>query len=343
MKNEERSLIENTKHASGKYGGFSFGGCQPDGVQRHHPLRKGIEFPNGAKSALLLTFDVEGNYGNGTGSEDLEIANYDRICSRLEANDIPATFNIVGKMIEERDPNFAQRMLDGGSEIAPHGYVHDLNKRYGGDKVYAGHYGPEENKIQINAGIQAIEKSCSSTVKGYRLPYGHFNEYSYDAIEGARLQWTSNVGIDDFIQPDNGYGTQPFQIGLGDKIYNLVEIPLDSQTFDWPIWIADEKTNKSFVDAVRAYCQSRNIQFERTPEGGVTIWHQRMLEAIENQSVFTLLCHPINLAVQNSAWRDPVEQFLFPVIDLLGELNRTKKAWVCTCAQMTEFYRQVSL
>ena len=81
MKNEERTLLENIKHTSGIYGGFSFGGQQPDGVQVYHPLKKGIIFPNGAKAALLLTFDVEGNYGNGIGNIDLEIANYDRIKS----------------------------------------------------------------------------------------------------------------------------------------------------------------------------------------------------------------------------------------------------------------------
>ncbi len=342
MKNEERPLVENTKHASGKYGGFSFGGQQPDGVQVLHPLKNGITFPNGAKAALLLTFDVEGNYGNGTGSVDLEISNYERICTRLETNNIPATFNIVGKMIEDHGPDFAQRMLDTGSEIAPHGYVHDLNKQYGGNKVYAGHYGPDINNKQIKDGVHALEKYFPGSVKGYRLPYGHFNEYSYNAIEHARLKWTSNLGIDDFIRPGNGFGTQPFQIGLGDKIYDLVEIPLDSQTFDWPIWMADKNINKPFVDAVRAYCQGRGIPLIRTPEGGVAIWHQRMIEAIENNGVFTFLCHPINLAVSNDIWGNPLEQFLFPVIDLLGELNRTKKAWVCTCGQMTDFYKEVT-
>jgi peptidoglycan/xylan/chitin deacetylase (PgdA/CDA1 family) len=341
MKSEERSLVGDIKHAWGKYGGFSFGGCQPDGVQVHNPLRKGIQFPNGARSALLLTFDVEGHYGNGKGSEDKEIANYDRICTRLEDNGIPATFNIVGKMIEDRGPDFVRRILNTGSEIAPHGYVHDLNKRHGGDKVYAGHYGPLENNMQVKDGIQAIEKFFPNTVRGYRLPYGHFNEYSYDAIEGAELLWTSHVGIEDLIHPENGYGSQPFQIGLGDKIYNLVEIPLDSQTFDWSIWMADEKTDKSFVDAVRAYCQSRDIPFTRTPGCGLAIWQRRMAEAVENHSVFTLLCHPINLAVENAVWGDALEQFLFPVIDLLGELNRANKAWVCTCSQMAEFYRKV--
>jgi peptidoglycan/xylan/chitin deacetylase (PgdA/CDA1 family) len=335
MKNKERSLIEDTKHASGKYGGFSFGGSQPDGVRVHHPLRKGIEFPNGARSALLLTFDVEGNYGNGTGNEDLEISNYNRICARLEASGIPATFNIVGKMIEDQGPAFAQRMMDGGSEIAPHGYVHDLNKRHGGDKVYAGHYGPLENSLQINDGIRSIKKRFSTAVRGYRLPYGHFNEYSYDAIEAAGLQWTSHVGMD-------GYGSQPFQIGLGNKIYKLVEIPLDNQTFDWPIWIADEKNNKSFVDAARAFCQQRDMPFLRTPAGALSIWRRRMSEAIEDQSVFTLLCHPINLTLENDDQGNPLDEFLLPVIDLLGELSHTKKAWVCTCAQMAAFYRQDS-
>jgi peptidoglycan/xylan/chitin deacetylase (PgdA/CDA1 family) len=342
MNSEERPLIENTKHAAGKYGGFSFGGCQPDGVTVHNPLKKGIEFPNGATSALLLTFDVEGNYGNGTGSQELEIANYERICTRLKANGIPATFNVVGKMIEDHGPRFVHHMIDSGSEFVPHGYVHDLNKRHGGDRVYAGHYGPVENRMQINDGIRAVKEKVSGPVKGFRLPYGHFNEYSYDAIEAAGVEWTSHVGIDDLNHPNNGYGTQPFQFGLGDKTYNIVEIPLDSQTYDWSIWIADETSNKSFVDAVRAYCRSRNIPFVRTPEGAVTVWRQRMLEAIENQSVFTLLCHPINLVVSNDAWGNPLEQFLFPVIDLLGELNRTNQAWVCNCGQMAKFYRQVN-
>ncbi len=342
MKNEESPLVESIKHASGKYGGFSFGGQKPNGVQVHYPLKKGITFPNGAKAALLLTFDVEGNYGNGTGSIDLEISNYERICTRLETNNIPATFNIVGKMIEDHGPDFAQHILDAGSEIAPHGYVHDLNKQYGGDKVYAGHYGPDVNNKQIKDGILALEKYFPGSVKGYRLPYGHFNEYSYNAIEQASLQWASHVGIDDFINPGNGFGSQPFQIGLGNKMYDIVEIPLDSQTFDWPIWMADKNINRPFVDAVKAYCQSRGIPFIRTPKGGVAIWRQRMKEAVESNSVFTLLCHPVNLAVSNVVWENPLEKFLFPVIDLLGELNRTKKAWVCTCGQMADFYRQAN-
>ncbi len=32
-----------------------------------------------------------------------------------------------------------------------------LNKRHGGDKIYAGHYGPVENKMQLMMGYDAME------------------------------------------------------------------------------------------------------------------------------------------------------------------------------------------
>ncbi|MEA3364650.1 MAG: hypothetical protein U9Q79_03330, partial [Candidatus Hydrogenedentes bacterium] len=176
------------------------------------------------------------------------------------------------------------------------------------------------------------------SVKGFRLPYGHFNEYTYDAFAEAGLLWTSNVSIDDFLVPGQGFGPAPFRMKLGDKAYPMVEIPLDTQTYDWCIWIADEKANAPFVNSVRAYCESRKIPFERTPRGGVAIWDRRMGDAIESQRMFTLLCHPINLAVFREGWGDPLEAFMLPVIDRLAAYHRNGDAWVCTCAQLAEFY-----
>lgn len=335
---KERSLIENVKHAQGRYGGFCFGGAMPDGATAADPLQPGTVFPNGARAALLLTFDVEGTYGNGAGDMEREIANYYRICERLVRHGIPATFNVVGQMAEEQGPEFIEAMWDAGCEVAPHGYVHDMDKRYGGDAVYAGHYGPEENRAQVRDGITAIEAIRPGSVKGFRLPYGHFNEYSYDAFEDAGLLWTSNVGIDDFTVPGQGFGAAPFRMKLGDKVYPMVEIPLDSQTYDWCIWIADEYANAPFVNSVRAYCDSRRIPFERTPHGGVAVWDRRMRDAIESQRMFTLLCHPINLAVLRDGWGDPLDEFLLPVIDRLAHYHHNGDAWVCTCAQLAQFY-----
>ena len=338
MDTEQRSLIEDVKHKQGRYGGFCFGGQQPDGVVARNPLPAGTVYPNGARAALLLTYDVEGTYGNGEGDMQREIDNYARICERLVANGIPATFNVVGKMAEEHGPAFVEQMWEAGCEVAPHGYVHEMNSRYGGEDVYAGHYGPEQNSEQVRDGVAAIEAIRPGSVRGFRLPYGHFNEYSYDAIADAGLVWSSHVGIEDFSTPGNGYGPMPFQMQLGEHVYPLVEIPIDSQTYDWCIWMADQKTNASFVDSVRRYCELRSIPFERTPKGGVAVWHQRMLDAIESETCFTFICHPINLAVLDERWGDPVDDFMLPVIDLAGELHREGKAWLCTCEQLAEVY-----
>jgi len=337
---KERPLVEEVKHAEGRYGGFSFGGQQPDGVVVHNQLPNGTVFPNGAKAAVLLTFDVEGNYGNGTGDIEIEIANYKRICKRLMAGEIPATFNVVGKMAEDYGPEFVEWMFDADCEVASHGYVHDLNKLYGGSKAYSGHYGPKENLKQVKDGIGAIDKIRPNTVRGIRLPYGHFNEYTYDAMEELGLAWSSNVGIDDFIVKGQGFGSAPFQMQLGDKLYRIVEIPLDSQTYDWSIWVADEKTNGIFIEAVRAYCNLRGIPFERTPKGAVVVWRQRIKDAIEEETVFTLLCHPNNLALRSDRWNDAVTEFLFPIIDHLSELHKDGIIWVCTCGQLADFYQQ---
>jgi len=178
----QRSLVEGLKHAEGRHGGFCFGGQTPDGVTTVAPLPPGTIFPNGATAALLLTFDVEGTYSNGTGDMVLEVANYERICAKLKAAGIVATFNIVGQMAEEQGPAFVRWILDAGCEVAAHGYVHDMNRRYDPAKTYAGHYGPPENTAQVREALAVFDRIQKGCVRGVRMPYAHFNEYTYDAI-----------------------------------------------------------------------------------------------------------------------------------------------------------------
>ena len=339
MKKAERSLIKDTAFHIGNCGGFPFGGKQPQGIEKITILSPGTTFPNGAECAILLTFDVEGNYGNGTGDTELEISNYRRICQKLSERNIPATFNVIGKMVEDYGGTFLEWMLECGSEIASHGYIHDMNKRYGGNNIYAGQYGLKENMEQVRDGVNAIEKQFPGTVNGIRMPYAHFNEYTYDAIEKMELKWASNTGIDDFINQNNGFGNGPFKIKMGNKTYSTLEIPFDTQTFDWAIWLADKTANHTFVEAVEIFCNKHYINLKRTPANAVKIWEQRILDSIENKTIFTLLCHPINLTVKSALWEDPVSEFLLPVIDLLGLLAAEKKIWVCTCMEMAEFYK----
>jgi hypothetical protein len=65
-----------------------------------------------------------------------------------------------------------------------------------------------------------------------------------------------------------------------------------------------------------------------------------MLDAVQSGGIFTLLCHPINLTIGSERWGDPMEEFLFPVIDLLAGLRDKGEAWICTCGQLAELYRK---
>jgi peptidoglycan/xylan/chitin deacetylase (PgdA/CDA1 family) len=243
-------------------------------------------------------------------------------------------------MVEDYGGTFLEWMLECNSEIASHGYVHDMNKRYGGNKIYAGQYELKENIEQVRDGVNAIEKLFPGTVSGIRMPYAHFNEYTYNAIEDMGLKWASNTGIDDFINHDNGFDNGPFKIKMGNKTYSTLEIPLDTQTFDWAIWLADKTDNHTFVEAVELFCNKNNLaNYERTPSFAAKIWKKRIETSIKNETIFTLLCHPVNLTVKSALWEDPVDEFLLPVIDLLGSLTAEKKIWLCTCAEMTEFYK----
>jgi hypothetical protein len=52
------------------------------------------------------------------------------------------------------------------------------------------------------------------------------------------------------------------------------------------------------------------------------------------------LCHPIYLTIKSGRWGDPLEEFLFPVIELLGDLSRRKRIWLATCPQIAELYEE---
>ena len=323
---------------NGKYGGSGFFGMNPIGMSATKTLPLPATFPNGARAAVLMTFDCEGTYGNGTGDMALEVENYFRMGDRLASLGLKATFNIVGKMAENQGPDFVKHLHACGSEVASHGYWHEMT--HFGEHAYHGHYGFEENFESLKRGAEALAAIIGEPIRGARIPYGHFNEHTYDAVESLNLDWTSNVAIEALKDSALGFGPAPFIPVIGGKTHSFVEIPLDSETYDWSIWVADEN-NASFVERVRTYAAQRGIEFDRTPSGGAAIWRDRIAQTIENESMFTLLCHPTNLAIKSDQWGDPVDEFMFPVFDELACNQDAGRIWAPTCAELTDLYRSV--
>jgi len=326
----------------GVVGGSTIGGGPIAGFEQVDPLRPGAVFPNGARSAILFTYDVEGCYGNGTGSEAEEIANYFTLTAAHARHGVKATYNVVGKMAEDHGGDFVAAMMDSGAEVATHGYLHDMQGIPG--RVYHGHYGRDAVKRDIEMGVRALEKIPGLTVNGCRLPYGHFNNYCYDLFEEFGFRWTSNTGILDIDNYEDGprFCSNPSRVRVAGKLYPLVEIPLDGTTYDWAILVADED-NPDYVASVHAFVRQRGLAgFTRTPEGAAMIWKELIRTAVEKEIVFTLLCHPINLTVDKGWAASALEDFLIEVVRHAAALQEAGTIWCPNCSELADYYWEQS-
>ena len=141
---------------------------------------KGIKWPEGKQSAVMFTFDVDGDttWENGNrglpGGEkyikSLSVGQYgpkrcvDRILDKLNQYGVKGDFFVPG-LTAERYPEVIERIAAEGHEIGHHGYAHE---RFAGQTV--------EQQIEIIEKTQKIFKQLiGHEVTGFRTPSGDWS------------------------------------------------------------------------------------------------------------------------------------------------------------------------
>lgn len=135
----------------------------------------------------------------------------DRILKILEERGIRATFFTPG-WVAEQYPDKLKAIVEKGHEIAALGYHHE----------HMALLSEEEQESAIKKGIQAIEKVCGVTPKGFRSPEG---ELTLDTLRIAKkngLVYSSNLCDDD----------RPYWKDLGED--KILEIPIHWVNYDLP-------------------------------------------------------------------------------------------------------------
>lgn len=135
----------------------------------------------------------------------------DRILEVLEERGIRATFFTPG-WVAEQYPDKLKAIVEKGHEIAALGYRHE----------HMALLSEEEQESAIKKGIQAIEKVCGVTPKGFRSPEG---ELTLDTLRIAKkngLVYSSNLCDDD----------RPYWKDLGED--KILEIPIHWVNYDLP-------------------------------------------------------------------------------------------------------------
>lgn len=180
-----------------------------------------ITWPAGATSAAALTFDVDAESvwlamdpENATRPGVLSQAQYGPrvglplILELLAEKDVHATFFVPGVNVSLY-PEAIAAIVDGGHELASHGYTHTRPSRLT----------PAEERSELARSLEALT-AAGGVVTGYRSPGWDVSASTLDLLEEHGLLYSSQL-MDD-IAPYRHEGRR------------LIELPVQWILDDWP-------------------------------------------------------------------------------------------------------------
>lgn len=187
-------------------------------------IKNPIPWPNGAKCAVAITFDMDSDsilHLDHPERADTLVSTaswlkYDqiaipRILDMYKKYDLKQTFFVPGWCIEKY-PKSVEAILEGGHEIAHHGYLHENPNHLSADEEY----------YWFQRGIEAIEKFTGQRPRGFRAPSYNFSKNTAEFLGKEGFLYDSSLMADDI----------PYLIdGSAGKV---VELPSHWALDDWP-------------------------------------------------------------------------------------------------------------
>lgn len=152
-----------------------------------------------------------------------------RVLELLERYEVPATFFVPGQVIEERG-HVAEAILAGGHEIAHHSWSHR----------WILSLTPDEEREEMERGIEIIRKVSGRKPAGYRSPAAEFSPITLSLLHEYGFGYSSNYFDDDspYLHRLDGALTDivefPFAWVLDDAPFFLYSITLPGRTMHPP-------------------------------------------------------------------------------------------------------------
>ena len=227
-----------------------------------------IPWPNGARCAVAITWDVDCdsglNYYNPERADNLVASQsqtrYDaavavpRLVKLLKRLEMRQTFFVPGWCIE-KFPASMDALLAGGHELALHGYLHERPNELP----------PEEELRVLRLGIEAFRRHVGARPRGWRAPSFAFSKHSLGYLVAEGFSYDSSLMGDDV----------PYV--LRHKTGSLLELPTEWCLDDWPHYVH----NRDFRHQMPISPPSRAIEvfraeFDAAWKHGalwVSVWH----------------------------------------------------------------------
>ncbi|MFN0044597.1 MAG: polysaccharide deacetylase family protein [Alphaproteobacteria bacterium] len=227
-----------------------------------------IPWPNGARCAVAITWDVDCdsglNYYNPERADNLVASQsqvrYDaavavpRLVKLLKRLEMRQTFFVPGWCIE-KFPASMDSLIAGGHELALHGYLHERPNELS----------PEEELRVLRFGVEAFRRHTGARPRGWRAPSFAFSKHSLGYLIAEGFTYDSSLMGDDV----------PYV--LRHETGSLLELPTEWCLDDWPHYVH----NRDFRHQMPISPPSRAIEvfraeFDAAWKHGalwVSVWH----------------------------------------------------------------------
>ena len=263
-------------------------------------------WPNGARVAALLSFDVDNEtiavrYGEPTVGSLAEMqygarVGLPRIVKLLDAHKIPATFFIPSVSLAITPSMAGLIKASGRHEFGVHGWIHALNATL-----------PDSaERALLKKAVSELTALTGIKPTGYRAPSWNFSPNTLSILRDMGFRYESSLMADD----------SPYELLQRGKPTGLVEIPVQ--------WILDDAP--LFDPRGQRYMNPRDI---------AKVWIDEFDKAYDEGTMFVLTLHP---HVSGHRSRIVALEQLIAHIEAKG----AGKVWWATHASAAEFVRKDS-
>jgi peptidoglycan/xylan/chitin deacetylase (PgdA/CDA1 family) len=160
-------------------------------------------WPAGHRAAVILSFDVDGEYGEQVSHPDdpywrsqtrYDVAGVERILRILDDFDVTASFCWVARAAKDH-PNAVRMAFDAGHEITTHGWDH---------RNYSD-MSPAEQRDDIERSRAALEEITGERPIGHKTPFWRFDQNTIGILQDLGFRWNMDIAAGDLpflMQPD---------------------------------------------------------------------------------------------------------------------------------------------
>ena len=187
-----------------------------------------VRWPNGARCAVMLSFDVDGPTNwirrypdTWHSSEVFTLGSYGpwrglpRVLDLLDTYAVPGTF-FVPAWVAQAWPDRFFEIVAAGHEVGHHGYIHEL---YFDKSIH-------EQQALIERSQRIFEDVAGVTASGFRTPSGDFRRETPELLRDCGFSYSSSMRGDD----------RPYRWKIKDADSTLVEIPGHWELDDFAQW-----------------------------------------------------------------------------------------------------------